>query len=116
MDWQALLGDEGGLHSYLARMAHNAEWGDGIMIEAASAFYQRPVIIVPSAAHAREESTQHTIRMGVQSDKTPITLGYCSAGEQFNSSAPRNHYVSLRPVACDELRNEEKGTTGEAVL
>jgi len=55
-------------------MAHNAEWGDGIMIEAASAFYQRLVIIVPSAAHAREESMQHTIRMGVQSDKTPSRL------------------------------------------
>jgi hypothetical protein len=113
-NWNALLADEGGLQTYLSKMACSGTYGDGIVIEAASVLYKRPIEIILSVDMGEEVG--HTpIHIGPPSDETPLTLGYCSTGGKFNISAARNHYVSLTKISVEE-ENEDNGIEADEFL
>ena len=77
----AIEATQGSFASYLKMMSKDREWGDGIMLSAASKFYQRLIIV------RDENGAEFTIGESDTSNYThePIRLLYVS-----------NHYQSLR--------------------
>ena len=72
---------EGGTEMYLKCMKAAKEWGDGIILLAASAKYRRSIIIT------NMDSNQEMSRLGIEYTGQPMRLGFMPGSQ---------HYVSLR--------------------
>lgn len=90
-----------GFHSvddYLTNMERAETWGDGIMLSAASIYFNRPIKVLHSSNQYASD-TSLVIDNGSSSSDKPIFLGYVGCGSKAN------HYVSLIPVDIDEKRS-----------
>jgi hypothetical protein len=92
-------------------MDKDCTWGDGIMLSAASLFYNRPIkILYANASNSiNEKSNKEIVIVGNNSNicTTPLHLGYLSVNSlsEIGSSSKSienqqncDHYVSLVPV------------------
>ena len=48
INWTVIIAEYGGLQNYLSKMAVDSTWADGIMIEVAMHYYNRPIIVLYS--------------------------------------------------------------------
>jgi len=70
-------------------MAKDKTWGDGFVVEAATALYQRPAVVLLAG---QESPTQVCSHLSSSPTTTPMYLGYVAV-----MSKEGNHYVSLKP-------------------
>jgi len=76
---------------YVERMEKSGEWGDGVMVAAASRFYDRQIIVVVA---------DDSIAMPTQSNSaTAIYIGYASSIK---------HYVHLEPKLSEPSQQQQQ--------
>lgn len=75
---------------YLQQMASSGQWGDGVMLAAASRLYQRHIVVVMSTSTSTNNDASTDVHFTTPEVTTgpPVFMGYVSA----------NHYVFLQPA------------------
>jgi len=87
----AVFAEYGDIDKYLESMSKDGTWGDGIVIDAASLLYQRPVRVILSGETSQMEAASISL-----ADNLPMLLGYMSTAKLGERTHERSHYVSLR--------------------
>lgn len=81
-------------YQYLKKMEKNGQWGDGVMLSAATKLYDRKIIVV-LADNTLSESVPIQLSTDTNDNSIPIYLGFVK---------DMKHYVHLTPAAdklCD---------------
>jgi hypothetical protein len=95
--------------SYLANMEKAGTWGDGIILEAASLYFNRPIKVLSPDHQFAATATNMSIDNKTSISEQPLFLGYIEYGDTQLGRGQGNHYVSLVPVTFNKQRSNLQG-------